>query len=80
MHFKSFLLQTKNNVNKVILCCKFIYISFFFVFFNVNKDTMLCRGVLITILQTNYTIYSHGGEWRGAKCFLLPRGGVTENN
>ena len=43
MHFKSFLLQTKNNVNKVILCCKLIYISFFFLFFNVNKDTMLCN-------------------------------------
>ena len=80
MHFKSFLLQTKNNVNKVILCSKLIYISFFFVFVNVNKDTMLCRGVLKTILQTNDTIYSHGGEWGGAKCFLLPKGGVTENN
>ena len=38
------ILILKNNVNKVILHCKLIDISFFFLFFKVNKDTILCRG------------------------------------
>lgn len=41
---------------------------------------MLCIGVLMIILQRNYTIYSRGNECGGAKYFLLPVGGTTENN
>ena len=36
---------------------------------------MLCRGVLKTILQTNDTVYSHGGEWGGHEMLSSSQGG-----
>ena len=46
MHFKSFLLQL---IKLFFVVSWSIFLSFFLLF-NVNKDTLLCRRVLITIL------------------------------
>lgn len=56
------------SINKVILGWKLSSISFlfffllFFCFENVNKDRMLGRSALATILSTNDTIYSRAGN------------------
>lgn len=70
-HFKSFLWQNKNNVNKIILWCKVICISFFIRFFSVHKGTMLSRDVLLDNFRQMMLFIV---AWDGAKCFLLPKG------
>ncbi len=54
MHFESFLAQNKKlkliKLFFVVSGSIFLSFLFFWVFLNVNKDTILCRVVPVTIL------------------------------